>query len=229
MSLELHFHPLSSFSQKALVALYENDTPFAPRLVDFSNEDSRAAFLALWPIGKIPVLRDDARDRTIPESSIIIEYLAQHYPGRSALVPADADLGRQTRLRDRFYDLYVQLPMQKIVGDTFRPAGQGDPHGVEQAKAQLATAYGMIDGDMATNEWAMGDAFTMADCAAAPALLYANVVAPFGDGHRNLAAYLDRLMARPSFARAIREAKPYIALFPMADKFQATYKHILAR
>ena len=155
MSLELHFHPLSSFCQKALVALYENDTPFTPRLVDFANEASRTAFLALWPIGKIPVLRDDARDRTIPESSIIIEYLAQYFPGRTALVPADADLARQTRLRDRFYDLYVELPMQKIVGDGFRPEGKSDPYGVQQAKAQLATAYGMIDGDMATNEWAM--------------------------------------------------------------------------
>ena len=223
MSLELYYHPLSSFCQKVLIALYENDTPFVPRLVDLSDEASRAAFLALWPIGKFPVLRDLARDRTIPESSIIIEYLAQHHPGRSALVPADAELARQTRLRDRFFDLYVNQPMQKIVGDTFRPAGQNDPLGVEQARAQLATVYGMIDADLGSKAWVMGDAFSMADCAAAPALLYANVVAPFGAERKNLTAYLGRLMARPSYARALREAQPYIDRFPMAAAFRATY------
>ena len=214
MSLELHFHPLSSFSQKVVIAFYENDTPFTPRLVEFGNEASRAALLALWPVGKIPVLRDLARDRTIPETSIIIEYLAQHYPGRTKLVPADADLARQTRLRDRFFDLYVNLPMQKSVGDTFRPAGKNDPQGVEEAKAQLAIAYGMIDADMATNQWAMGDPFTMADCAAAPALAYANHVVPFGGARKSLAAYFDRLTERPSFARAVAEARPYLANFP---------------
>jgi glutathione S-transferase len=214
MSLTLHFHPLSSFCQKALVALYENDTPFEPHIVDLTDEASRAAFLRLWPIGKFPVLRDDAKDRTIPESSIIIEYLAQHYPGRTLLVPADADLARQTRLRDRFYDLYVQEPMQKIVGDRRRPATAKDPHGVEEARARLRTAYGMIEEDMATRTWAMGDAFTMADCAAAPALFYANLVMPFAATHKNTAAYFGRLMERPSFARAVTEAKPYISLFP---------------
>ena len=228
MSLELHFHPLSSFCQKVVMAFYENDTPFTSRLVDFGDAASREALLALWPVGKIPVLRDLARDRTIPETSIIIEYLAQHYPGKTRLVSADADLARQTRLRDRFFDLYVNLPMQKIVGDTFRPAGKNDPHGVEDAKRQLATAYAMIDADMATNQWAMGDAFTMADCAAAPALLYANVVAPFASEQKHLAAYLERLMARPSYARALEDAKPYIALFPRADRFRATYSRVLA-
>jgi glutathione S-transferase len=214
MSLTLHFHPLSSFCQKALVALYENDTPFEPHIVDLADEASRAALLKLWPIGKFPVLRDDARDRTIPESSIIIEYLAQHYPGRTRLVPADADLARQTRLRDRFYDLYVQEPMQKIVGDRLRPASAKDPHGVEEARTRLRTAYGMIEEDMARRTWAMGDAFTMADCAAAPALFYANLVMPFADTHKNTAAYFGRLMERPSFARAVTEAKPYFPLFP---------------
>src|SRR5258706_15359382 len=145
MALTLYFHPLSSFCQKALVALYENDTAFEPHIVDLGDETAREAFLKIWPIGKFPVLRDDANDRTIPESSIIIEYLAQHYPGRTALVPADADLARQTRLRDRFYDLYVHEPMQRIVGDRLRPAGKTDPHGVEAAKAQLQMSYGMID------------------------------------------------------------------------------------
>jgi glutathione S-transferase len=212
--LTLYFHPLSSFCQKVLVALYENDTPFEPHIVDFANEASSAEFKRIWPIGKIPVLRDEARDRTIPESSIIIEYLAQHYPGRVQLIPADADLARQTRLRDRFYDLYVNVPMQKVVTDRLRPAGKNDPHGVEQAKTLLQTAIGMIDQEMATKTWAMGDAFSMADCAAAPSLFYANKVTPLGDTHRNAASYLGRLMERPSFARAVEEAQPYFALFP---------------
>jgi glutathione S-transferase len=214
MALTLYFHPLSSFCQKALVALYENDTPFTPHIVDLGDETARAAFLKIWPIGKFPVLRDDANDRTVPESSIIIEYLAQHYPGRTVLVPADTDLARQTRLRDRFYDLYVNMPMQKIVGDRRRPAADKDPHGVEEERERLRTALGMIEQDMATQTWAMGEDFSMADCAAAPALFYANLVMPFGDTHPTAAGYLGRLLQRPSFARAVKEAQPYFRLFP---------------
>ena len=125
MSLTLHFHPLASFCWKALIALYENDTPFAPNMVDLGNAAERAALLKLWPIGKFPVLRDDARNQTIPESSIIIEYLDRHYPGRTQFIPADPDLAWQTRLRDRFYDLYLHLPMQKIMVDRLRPEGKG--------------------------------------------------------------------------------------------------------
>src|SRR5262245_3644917 len=229
MSLQLYFHPLSSFCQKVLIALYENDTPFEPRIVDLGNESSAASFKKIWPIGRFPVLRDERMDRTIPESSIIIEYLAQHHPGKTPLVPADADLARQTRLRDRFYDLNVNVPMQKIVTDKLRPPGQNDPYGVEQAKTQLQTAYGMIDQDMAARPWAMGEVFSMADCAAAPALLYANLAMPFGITHKNVASYLERLMGRPSFARAIKEAQPYLAYFPMADAYAAAYGHALAR
>jgi glutathione S-transferase len=214
MSLELYYHPLSSFCQKVLIALYENDTPFEPHLVDLTNASSRADFLKIWPIGKFPVLRDGAKDRTIPESSIIIEYLSLHYPGRTQLVPAEADLARQTRLRDRFYDLYVHEPLQKVVGDRLRPAASKDPYGVEQAKARLQTAYGMIEEEMGAKTWTMGDTFGMADCAAAPSLFYANLVMPFGHTHKNVAAYFDRLMQRPSFARAVEEAKPYFAMFP---------------
>ena len=214
MSLKLHFHPFASFCQKVLVALYENDTPFAPHIVDLADESSIAEFKKIWPIGKFPVLRDDMKDRTIPESSIIIEYLDLHYPGKTQLVPTDADLAWQTRLRDRFYDLYVNVPMQKIVTDRLRPAGSNDPHGVEQARTLLQTAYRLIDQQMEATMWAMGDAFTMADCAAAPALFYANEVMPFGGTHKNAAGYLARLMARPSFARVIEEARPYRALFP---------------
>ena len=214
MSLTLYFHPLSSFCQKVLTALYENDTPFEPHVVDLFDEASATAFKKIWPIGKFPVLRDEAKDRTVPESSIIIEYLAQHYPGKSRLVPRDEEAARQTRLRDRFFDLYVNVPMQKIVTDKLRPAGRNDPYGVEDAKKLLQTALGMIDQDMAGRTWAMGDGFTMADCAAAPPLFYANMLMPFGDTQRNAAAYLGRLMERPSFARAVKEAQPYLGLMP---------------
>src|ERR1700687_3238430 len=174
MSLHLYLHPLASFCQEALIAFYENDTAFEPHIVDLANETSNADFKKIWPIGKFPVLRDDSRGQTIPESSIIIEYLSQHYPGKTQLVPTDADLARETRLCDRFYDLYVHEPMQKIVGDRLRPAGKNDPHGVEAARAQLLRSYGMIDEEMASRTWAMGDAFSLADCAAAPPLFFAN-------------------------------------------------------
>ena len=214
MSLKFFFHPLASYCQKVLIALYENGTPFEPHVVDLSNEASAAAFRQLWPVAKMPVLRDDARDRTLPESSIIIEYLAQHYPGPTALIPADADVALQTRLRDRFYDLYVHEPMQKIVGDRLRPAGKNDPHGVEAARAQLLRSYGMIDEEMASRTWAMGDAFSLADCAAAPPLFFANKLMPFGDSHQHVARYFERLAKRPSFARSLAEAEPYMKLFP---------------
>ena len=197
-----------------LVALYENDVPFEPHVVDLGDEVSSAEFKRIWPIGKFPVLRDEARVRTIPESSMIIEYLARHYPGKTELIPENADLAWETRLRDRFYDLYVNVPMQKIVTDRLRPTGRNDSHGVEEARRLLQTAYGLIDQEMETRTWAIGDAFSMADCAAAPAMYYANLVMPFRDTHRNAAAYLGRLMERPSFARVVEEAKPYSALFP---------------
>ena len=214
MTLKLYYHPLSSFCMKALTALYENDTPFEGVIVDLGNEVSRAAFLKVWPIGKFPVLRDEARERTVPESSIIIEYLAKHYPGKSQLVPGDDDLARQTRLSDRFFDLYVHVPMQRIVAERLRPAGKGDPFGLEQAKTLLQTALGMVERDMAAKTWAMGNSFSMADCAAAPALFYADQVMPFADSHKNVTAYLRRLKERPSFARALKEAQPYWHMFP---------------
>ena len=214
MTLKLYYHPLSSFCHKALIALYENATPFEPVMVDFFNEESAAQFKALWPIAKIPVLHDEARDRTVPETSIIIEYLAQHHPGGVNLVSNDADMARQIRLRDRFYDLYVHMPMQKVVVDRLRPAGKNDHFGVEEAKDKLRLAYDMIDGDMASRTWAMGDDFTMADCAAAPALFYADWQVPFRSTHKHVAAYLDRLLARPSYARVIKEAEPYFKMVP---------------
>jgi len=218
MSLKLYYHPLSSFCWKVLIALYENDTKFEPVLVDLSNGAERAAFLKLWPIGKFPVLQDETREWMVPESSIIVEYLAQHYPGRIRLVPDDADLARQVRMRDRFFDLNLQVPMQKITGDRRRPAGQKDPFGVEQARAQLCTACEMVESEMGSKQWAMGDAFTMADCAAAPALFYANLVMPLASEFKNAAAYLQRLSQRPSFARVLKEAEPYMAMFPSEDR-----------
>ena len=214
MSLKLYLHPLSSYCWKTLLAFYENDTPFEPLIVDLGNEAERAALARLWPFAKFPVLRDEARDRTVPESSIIIEYLAQHYPGATPLLPADADQARETRLRDRFYDLHVHQHMQKVVGDRLRPEGQHDPVGVEQARAQLRIAYDMIEQDMAGRSWAMGEGFSMADCAAAPALYYANKVQALGQSYPNTTAYLDRLMQRPCFTRVLREAQPYFAMFP---------------
>ena len=213
MPLTLHFHPLSSFCMKALVGLYELDVPFSKRVVDLADDADRAAFLKLWSLGKFPVLRDEARDVTVPETSIILEYIDQRY-GQGRLVPSDPDRARECRLRDRFYDLYVNLPMRKIVTDKLRPVDKRDPYGVELAKAQLETAYAIANDWMRAGRWAAGDTFTMADCAAAPALFYANHVVPFGDGRRHLADYFARLTDRPSFARVVNEAKPYWSMFP---------------
>jgi len=214
MSLTLYLHPLASFCQKALIAFYENGTPFTPQIINLGDEAERAALQRLWPVGKFPVLRDEARGQTVPESSIIIEYLDHYYPGQERLLPAATDLAWQTRLRDRFYDLYVHEPMQRIVGDRLRPKDKADPFGVEEAKARLRASYDIIDREMANSQWAMGDRFTLADCAACPSLFYANKVLPFGDTHRNVAAYFDRLQVRPSYARVLREAEPYLKMFP---------------
>lgn len=214
MSLTLYMHPLASFCHKALIALYENDTPFHPHLVDLADPEARAAFHALWPMGRFPLLRDDARDCLVPESSIIIEYLARHYPGKVALVPQDADLAREVRLRDRFFDLYVNEAMQKVVTDRLRPSGAHDHHGVSEARDRLRTAYDLLEKDMATRTWAVGESFSMADCSASPALFYANMVIPLDQSHPHTAAYLLRLMQRPSFARVLREAQPYLHMVP---------------
>jgi glutathione S-transferase len=219
VSLKLYLHPLASFCHKALIAFYENGIPFEPVIVDLGDETSRAAFRAIWPMAKMPVLRDDARDRTVAESTIIIEYLDAYYPGATRFLPVDADRAWQTRMWDRFYDHYVQEPMQKIVTDRLRPAGRNDVFGVEQAQALLTEAYAVIEQKIERDSWmVVGDAFTLADCAAAPALFYANTVVPFGRAHRKLSGYLGRLMARPSFARVLEEAEPYFELFPLEKK-----------
>lgn len=217
MALTLYYHPLSSFCHKALIALYENDTPFTAKLINLGEEASRAELVALWPPAKFPVLEDAAKGRVVPESSVIIEYLDLHYPGPVKLVPDDADVANEVRLRDRLYDLHVQLPMQKIVGDRIRPADKKDAHGVEQARAQLTTVYGLIENDLQNKTWAAGEAFGMADCAAAPALYYADKVQPFDRAKfPAMSAYLERLLQRPSVARVHREMAPYLAFFPKA-------------
>ncbi|MEJ1969690.1 MAG: glutathione S-transferase family protein [Rhizomicrobium sp.] len=213
MTPRLFFHPLASYCWKALIALYENDTPFEPVIVDLGDPAAREAFLKVWPLGKFPVLQDTSRDWLVPEATIIVEYLDRHYPGRSRLVPADPDRARQARMRDRFFDNYVMTPMQKIVGDRIRPAGMRDLFGVDEARAQLRTACAIVEQDIGAR-WAMGDDFTLADIAAAPSLYYADKVAPLTQDFPKTAAYLERLCGRPSFARVIEEAGPYFRFFP---------------
>lgn len=213
MSLTLHFHPLSSYCWKALIALYENDTPFTHHMVNLGDADQRAALLKLWPIGKFPVLQDDARGEVVPESTIVIEYLDRHYPGATRFIP-DGDLGLKTRLRDRFFDLHMHQHVQDIVGDRLRPADVKDPHGVAEAKSKLRLALDMTEQAAVDRQWAMGDAFTLADCAAFPPLFYGNKVLPFAPTHPRAFSYLQRLSARPSVARVLKEAEPYLDMFP---------------
>jgi glutathione S-transferase len=214
MSLVFHGHPLSSYCWKVLIALYENATPFEQVLVNLGDTDSRAAFAALWPIAKMPVIEDRARGEVVAETSIIIDYLDLHYPGPIRFVPTDPERARKIRFWDRVYDLYVQGPMQRIVGDRLRPAGQKDPFGVAEARTLLATPLGMVERELGGSSWAAGDDFTLADCAALPALHYADKVAPFGDAYPNALALLERLRARPSVARVLAEAEPYAHFFP---------------
>jgi glutathione S-transferase len=217
MTLELHFHPLASYCMKALIALYENETPFEPHKVDLGDQASRAAFLVIAPMGKMPALRDRQKGKVVTESTIVIEYLGRHHPGKIALVPTDPERALDARYWERFFDNYVMTPMQKIVGDRNRPKDKKDPFGVAEARAQLATAYGMIDRQMKGRTWALGDAFTLAECAAAPSLYFANKVLPIGAEWPNTAAYLARLLTRPSFARVVEEAGPYLKFFPTGD------------
>lgn len=215
MALIFHYHPFSSFCQKVLVALYEREVPFESVVLDFSDPEQKAAFERLWPMGKFPVLRDETRGLTVPESSAIVEYLDRAHPGPPLLIPADPNLALQARLWDRFFDNYVELPLQKVVGDTFRPDGGHDPHGVEEAKALLVRAYDLLEQRLGeSGSWITGEIFTLADCGAGPALFYAGMIRPFGRRPR-LKAYYARLRARPSFAKAVDEARPFRPFFPL--------------
>ena len=223
MALTLYQHPLASFCHKVLIALYENATPFRSVTVDFADPAEAAAHLMRWPVGKIPVLHDDADDRTIPETSIIIEYVQAHYPGPAPMLPEAAEARLDVRLWDRFFDLYVSVPMQKIVGDRLRPEGGKDPLGVAEARATLDTAYGMIEAELAGRSWAAGEDFSLADCSAAPALFFSTIVHPAGPEKQILTGYFERLLERPSFKRVLAEARPYFRLFPYRDAMPARY------
>jgi glutathione S-transferase len=215
MSLTLYLHPLSSFCHKALIAFYENDIPFTPHVVNLGDKAESAAFKAIWPVGKFPVLRDDARDRLIPESTSIIEYLSLHYPGASQLIPDDPEAAARVRALDRHYDINIHMLMQKIMTDRIRPAGASDAFGVAQATRQLNAALGIVNKEMASRQWAAGDDFTLADCAAAPALFYIDFgVMKLSSTYDHLAAYLERLKQRPSYARALKEAEPFMQHVP---------------
>jgi glutathione S-transferase len=214
MSLSLYYHPLASFCWKPLIALYENATPFTPLLVDLGNEKSRTDFLKIWPMGEFPVLSDNKKKRIVPGSTAIIEYLAQTYPGSVALLPLLSEEALEAREWNAFFDSYVHEPMQKIVGDVLRPEGSKDPAGVQEARVTLKTAYDLLEMRMQSRQWATGSSFSLADCAASPALFYADKVQSFGNTHTCLAAYLERLKQRPSFARVLREAEPYFHMFP---------------
>lgn len=224
MSLVLYQHPLASFCHKVLMALYENGTPFEGRIIDLGNAESRASLARLWPLAKFPVLRDEALDSTVPESSIIIEYLDRHYPGATQLLPTDLSDALCVRLWDRFFDLYVQDPMQKIVADVLRANKDKSPQSVSEAEALLSTAYGMIEKQLDGKIWITGDSLTMADCAAAPALFYAETLVPFGEGHERLKAYYQRLLEHPSFARVLKEAMPYFHMYPCNEKLPAQFR-----
>lgn len=208
--LELFAHPFSSYSWKVLIALYENGTPFTYRSVEDAQNGARLR--ELWPVGQFPVLVDG--DRTVIESSVIIEYLHHRRPGPVALLPGDAILAIETRQMDGIFDDYVQGPMNRIVADAMRPVEGRDASVGDAARNALERIYGWLDSRMRDREWAANDTFSLADCAAAPALFYADWVHPIAAAHPALAAYRRRLLARASIARVVEEARPYRSYFP---------------
>jgi glutathione S-transferase len=216
VTLTLYYHPLSSFCWKALIALYEADIAFKPRQVNLGDAADRAAFQAVWPLAKFPVLRDDARGRTIPESSLVVEYLARTRPSAASLMPTDPEAAMQARLLDRLIDSYIHLPFQQVVSERMRPDDKHDPFGVEQNRANIRRGYDLIAPMIEGEGWAMGEAFTLADCAALPALFYADYAVKLADWP-GLAAYLERLKVRPSVARVLAEAEPWFQYFPLKD------------
>jgi glutathione S-transferase len=214
MALILHYHPLSSYCWKALIALYEKKVEFEGRIIDFGDPASAQAFRTLWPAAKMPVLEDESAGISVPESSIVVEYLDRFHLGEGALLPDDPQAALRVRLLDRIFDLHVHQHMQKIIADRLRPKGEKDAYGVEEARRTLRASYAMLVERFPSAPWAAGETFSLADCAAAPALHYANKVEPFGSTQPELAEYLVRLEARPSFARVLAEAQPYSHMFP---------------
>lgn len=212
-ALTLHFHPLSSYCQKVLIAIDELSIQVDMRLLNLGDPAERAAFLALWPTGKMPLLID--RGQAIPETSVIIERLQRRHaaPGRT-LIPRDADEALEVRLWDRLFDLYVMTPMQAFTADLLRPEADRDPLNVTRAREMLLSSYAMIDQHLEGRNWVAGGAFSMADCAAAPALFYAVTYVPLAPEHERLAAYFERLLERPSVARTVDQARPYFKFYP---------------
>lgn len=216
MALTLHYHPLSSCCHKALIALYELQTPFEPRLLNLGDPEQRKHFAALWPSGKIPLLQDG--ERVIPETSVIIEYLVQrHGAAHQTLIPADPVQALEVRLMDRLSDFYVMTPMQAIVADRMSAQADRSAHAVNKARATLAMAYGLFNQKLNGRAWLAGEDFSMADCAAAPALFYATTLAPIPTEHPLLADYFERLVQRPSVARTLDEARPYFDFYPYRE------------
>src|SRR4051812_1234236 len=208
--MKLYSHPFSSYSQKVLIALYENGTPFEYRSLE--DPAANAELASLWPLKRFPVLVDDGR--TILETSTIIEHLQVHYPGRVRLIP-DSDAGIEVRMLDRIFDNYVMTPMQKMVSNQIRPEPDRDAYGVTEARGLLDTIYAWLDERLAGRAWAAGENFTLADCAAAPSLFYADWAHKIAPVHANLLAYRARLLAHPSIARAVDEARPFRKYFPL--------------
>jgi glutathione S-transferase len=212
-SLTLHYHPLSSYCHKVLIAIDVLGIDVELRLLNLGDAAERSAYLALWPLGKMPLLVD--QDRPIAETSIIIEHLQRHHasPGRT-LIPNDPDQAMDVRLWDRLFDLYVMTPMQALTADLLRPEGERDAHAVSRAREGLLTAYALIDQHLKGRTWVASDAFSLADCAAAPALFYAVTYVPFAPQHARLAAYFERLMDHPPVARTIDQARPWFKFYP---------------
>lgn len=211
----LHYHPLSSYCHKVLIALDVLGVSVEKRLLDLMDPAERAAFLALWPVGKMPLLVDEGR--AIPEASVIIEHAQRHHARNGqALIPTDPDAALEVRLWDRVFDLYVMTPMQAFTADLLRPEGERDARGVDQARERLLSTYALIDGHLrASNRtWVAGDTFSLADCAAAPALFYAVTYVPLPSPHAHLAAYFDRLMEHPAVVRTIDQARPWFRFYP---------------
>lgn len=211
MALKLYAHPFSSYSQKALIALYENDTPFEYRKLGEAEADAELA--ALWPMKRFPVLVDDGH--AVLESTIIIEHLQRFHAGPVALIPDEPRAALDVRMMDRFFDHYVMTPVQKIVGNALRAEADRDAFGVSEARAMLDTSYAWLDGVMARREWASGAAFSLADCAAAPSLFYADWTHEIAPKFANVIAYRQRLLARPSYVRCVDEARYFRPYFPL--------------
>jgi glutathione S-transferase len=211
MTLKLYAHPFSSYSQKVLIALYENGTPFEYRGLE--QDGALRELEALWPLKRFPVLVDG--ERTIIEASCVIEHLQLHHPGPVRLLPQDAKAALEVRMMDRFFDNYVSTPQQKVVFDRIRAEADRDAYGVAEARKLLELAYAWLDKTLVGRTWAAGEDFTLADCAAAPFLFYADWTHPISEDFSRVRTYRKRLLARPSFARAVDEARPFRRYFPL--------------